>query len=68
MYVKAIPAAQKFIYMENQYFLGSSYNWDSYKDLVEYLILCIRSSLAKVIFILHAFEYVTLVPFKGMNE
>ncbi|CAJ1928132.1 unnamed protein product [Sphenostylis stenocarpa] len=32
-YVKAIRAAQKFIYIENQYFLGSSYNWDSYKDL-----------------------------------
>jgi len=35
-YVKAIRAAQKFIYIENQYFLGSSYNWDSYKDLGEY--------------------------------
>ncbi|CAJ2650583.1 unnamed protein product [Trifolium pratense] len=32
-YVKAIRAAQKFIYIENQYFLGSSYNWDSYQDL-----------------------------------
>ncbi|KOM44745.1 hypothetical protein LR48_Vigan06g005100 [Vigna angularis] len=32
-YVKAIRSAQKFIYIENQYFLGSSYNWDSYKDL-----------------------------------
>ncbi|CAN0841574.1 Phospholipase D beta 1 [Linum grandiflorum] len=32
-YVKAIRAAQNFIYIENQYFLGSSYNWDSYKDL-----------------------------------
>ncbi|WJX78180.1 phospholipase D [Trifolium repens] len=32
-YVKAIKAAQKFIYIENQYFLGSSYNWDLYKDL-----------------------------------
>ncbi|GAU20683.1 hypothetical protein TSUD_230970, partial [Trifolium subterraneum] len=32
-YVKAIRAAQKFIYIENQYFLGSSYNWDLYKDL-----------------------------------
>lgn len=32
-YVKAIRAAQKFIYIENQYFLGSSYNWDSHKDL-----------------------------------
>ncbi|TYG44433.1 hypothetical protein ES288_D11G096200v1 [Gossypium darwinii] len=32
-YVKAIRAAQHFIYIENQYFLGSSYNWSSYKDL-----------------------------------
>ncbi|XP_010272594.1 PREDICTED: phospholipase D beta 1-like [Nelumbo nucifera] len=31
-YVKAIRAAQHFIYIENQYFLGSSYNWASYKD------------------------------------
>lgn len=35
-YVKAIRAAQKFIYIENQYFLGSSYHWDSFKDLGEY--------------------------------
>ncbi|XP_065864795.1 phospholipase D beta 1-like isoform X2 [Euphorbia lathyris] len=32
-YVKAIRAAQHFIYIENQYFIGSSYNWTSYKDL-----------------------------------
>ncbi|KAL9328663.1 hypothetical protein ACSQ67_003666 [Phaseolus vulgaris] len=32
-YVKAIRGAQKFIYIENQYFLGSSYNWDSYINL-----------------------------------
>ncbi|ONI22798.1 hypothetical protein PRUPE_2G152100 [Prunus persica] len=32
-YVKAIRAAQHFIYIENQYFIGSSYNWSSYKDL-----------------------------------
>ncbi|KAK9277016.1 hypothetical protein L1049_006555 [Liquidambar formosana] len=32
-YVKAIRAAQHFIYIENQYFLGSSYSWDSYRDL-----------------------------------
>ncbi|XP_027079766.1 phospholipase D beta 1 [Coffea arabica] len=32
-YVKAIRAAQHFIYIENQYFLGSSYNWNNYKDL-----------------------------------
>ncbi|GAA0147122.1 phospholipase [Lithospermum erythrorhizon] len=32
-YVKAIRAAQHFIYIENQYFLGSSYNWSHFKDL-----------------------------------
>ncbi|OMO74249.1 C2 calcium-dependent membrane targeting [Corchorus capsularis] len=31
-YVKAIRSAQRFIYIENQYFLGSSYFWPSYKD------------------------------------
>ncbi|KAG6396999.1 hypothetical protein SASPL_143160 [Salvia splendens] len=32
-YVKAIRAAQHFIYIENQYFLGSSFNWSNYNDL-----------------------------------
>ncbi|XP_043716589.1 phospholipase D beta 1-like [Telopea speciosissima] len=32
-YVKAIRSAQHFIYIENQYFLGSSYNWSQHKDL-----------------------------------
>ncbi|KAL1818583.1 phospholipase D beta 1 [Daucus carota subsp. sativus] len=32
-YVKAIRAAQHFIYIENQYFIGSSFNWTSYKEL-----------------------------------
>ncbi|XAR54104.1 Phospholipase D [Bertholletia excelsa] len=32
-YIKAIRAAQHYLYIENQYFLGSSYNWKSYKDL-----------------------------------
>ncbi|XP_004298738.1 PREDICTED: phospholipase D beta 1-like [Fragaria vesca subsp. vesca] len=32
-YVKAIRTAQHFIYIENQYFLGSSYNWTLYNDL-----------------------------------
>ena len=31
-YIQAIRSAQHFIYMENQYFLGSSYAWPSYKD------------------------------------
>ncbi|XP_027108207.1 phospholipase D gamma 1-like [Coffea arabica] len=32
-YVKAIRAAQHFIYIENQYFIGSSYNWGQHRDL-----------------------------------
>ncbi|XP_009627346.1 phospholipase D gamma 1-like [Nicotiana tabacum] len=32
-YVKAIRAAQHFIYIENQYFIGSSYNWSQYNDV-----------------------------------
>ncbi|KAL3499428.1 hypothetical protein ACH5RR_038521 [Cinchona calisaya] len=32
-YVTAIRAAQHFIYIENQYFLGSSYGWTNYKNL-----------------------------------
>ncbi|OAY62953.1 Phospholipase D delta [Ananas comosus] len=31
-YVKAIRSAQHFIYIENQYFIGSSYCWPSYKN------------------------------------
>ncbi|XP_008806154.1 phospholipase D delta [Phoenix dactylifera] len=31
-YVRAIRSAQHFIYIENQYFLGSSYSWSSYKN------------------------------------
>ncbi|KAF9618437.1 hypothetical protein IFM89_001160 [Coptis chinensis] len=31
-YVKAIRSAQHFIYIENQYFLESSYYWPSYKN------------------------------------
>ena len=32
-YVKAIRSAQHFLYIENQYFIGSSYNWRQYKEL-----------------------------------
>ncbi|KAK7349579.1 hypothetical protein VNO77_07049 [Canavalia gladiata] len=32
-YVKAIRAAQHYIYIETRYFLGSSYNWSALKDL-----------------------------------
>ncbi|KAG9457223.1 hypothetical protein H6P81_001731 [Aristolochia fimbriata] len=31
-YVQAIRSAQHFIYIENQYFIGSSYYWPSYKN------------------------------------
>ncbi|CAO2835004.1 unnamed protein product [Amaranthus hypochondriacus] len=32
-YVKAIRSAQHYIYIENQYFIGSSYNWSAHNDL-----------------------------------
>lgn len=31
-YIHAIRSAQHFIYIENQYFLGSSYAWPSYEN------------------------------------
>ncbi|KAL3719087.1 hypothetical protein ACJRO7_004090 [Eucalyptus globulus] len=31
-YMKAIRSVQHFIYIENQYFLGCSYHWPSYKN------------------------------------
>ncbi|KZV20639.1 phospholipase D delta-like [Dorcoceras hygrometricum] len=31
-YIQAIRSAQHFIYIENQYFLGSSYAWPTYKN------------------------------------
>ncbi|KAF2298011.1 hypothetical protein GH714_006959 [Hevea brasiliensis] len=31
-YIHAIRSAQHFIYIENQYFIGSSYAWPSYKE------------------------------------
>ncbi|CAM8989276.1 unnamed protein product [Rhodiola kirilowii] len=31
-YIQAIRSAKNFIYIENQYFLGSSYAWPSYKN------------------------------------
>jgi hypothetical protein len=37
-YVKAIRSAQHFIYIENQYFLGSSYNWPDYKTAGSHLL------------------------------
>ncbi|XP_076958555.1 phospholipase D gamma 1-like [Bidens hawaiensis] len=32
-YVEAIRAAQHFIYIENQYFIGSSFNWSNHKTV-----------------------------------
>ncbi|KAH9662526.1 phospholipase D delta [Citrus sinensis] len=37
-YIQAIRSAQHFIYIENQYFLGSSYAWPSYKNAADNLI------------------------------
>ncbi|XP_024990266.1 phospholipase D delta-like [Cynara cardunculus var. scolymus] len=31
-YIQAIRSAKNFIYIENQYFIGSSYAWHSYRD------------------------------------
>jgi hypothetical protein len=31
-YIQVIRSAQHFIYIENQYFIGSSYAWHDYKD------------------------------------
>lgn len=31
-YIQAIRSAQRFVYIENQYFLGSSFAWPSYKE------------------------------------
>lgn len=31
-YVKAIRSAQHFIYIENQYFIGSSYYWSAHRS------------------------------------
>lgn len=34
-YIKAIRSAQHFVYIENQYFVGSSYNWPDYANAGE---------------------------------
>lgn len=36
-YIQGIRSAQHFIYIENQYFLGSSYAWPSYKDAGKFI-------------------------------
>ena len=53
-YVKAIRSAQHYIYIENQYFIGSSYNWSQHKDLgmaslsAQVLLVASRIPLAAV--------------------
>lgn len=53
-YIQAIRSAQHFIYIENQYFLGSSYAWSSYKNAgngFNYLIVTSESfSGARMLF------------------
>ena len=46
-YIKAIRSAQHFVYIENQYFLGSSYNWPKYTTAgtVPLIFYCIYVSL-----------------------
>lgn len=44
-YIKAIRGAQDFIYIENQYFLGSSYGWPDYKTAGE-----LQTSLGMLLF------------------
>lgn len=39
-YIQAIRSAQHFIYIENQYFIGSSYAWSSYTEAGSKIIIC----------------------------
>lgn len=39
-YIQAIRSAEHYIYIENQYFIGSSYAWPSYKDSGENTFVC----------------------------
>lgn len=72
-YVKAIRSAQHFIYIENQYFIGSSYNWPDYKNAgtlrgplslccLEYQVLnplpaCDSTSLTKICIMIWQYIY-----------
>lgn len=47
-YVKAIRAAQHFIYIENQYFIGSSYNWNQYRDVGKHFSTTLVSSFPAI--------------------
>lgn len=54
-YIQAIRSAQHFIYIENQYFLGSSYAWPSYKDAGEGISdISICNTFLETIFIVDA--------------
>ncbi|KAH7523461.1 hypothetical protein FEM48_Zijuj06G0013700 [Ziziphus jujuba var. spinosa] len=44
-YIQAIRSAQHFIYIENQYFLGSSYAWPSYKEAGAYNLIPMELAL-----------------------
>lgn len=44
-YIQAIRSAQHFIYIENQYFLGSSYAWPSYNNAGWISVSCTCSIL-----------------------
>uniref|UniRef100_A0A803L6D4 Uncharacterized protein n=1 Tax=Chenopodium quinoa TaxID=63459 RepID=A0A803L6D4_CHEQI len=54
-YIEAIRSAQHFIYIENQYFLGSSYAWPNYKNagfiyrLKAKINLCSRGELLRLL-------------------
>ncbi|GAB2248130.1 hypothetical protein Droror1_Dr00008012 [Drosera rotundifolia] len=45
-YVKAIRSAEHFIYIENQYFIGSSFNWSAHEDLgtkLKYFVVTLQT-------------------------
>lgn len=51
-YIQAIRSAQNFIYIENQYFLGSSYAWPSYKNAGKHIYIYISfTRLCLVVYI-----------------
>lgn len=49
-YIQAIRSAQHFIYIENQYFIGSSYAWPSYKSAGRHLIWQLFHLLVSYVF------------------
>eukprot|EP00249_Psilotum_nudum_P022037 c28350_g2_i1 orf=854-3484(+) len=44
-YIKAIRSAQHYIYIENQYFIGSSYAWPKYKNAGAHHLIPIELAL-----------------------